>query len=64
MAVNSGPSKNKTRLIDLLCEAAELSGKVGLYVEGRQFNQTLFGVIGGLQRSLDAADQAAETVQG
>lgn len=51
VAVNCGPSSEKTELIDLLDRAFELSGKLGLYVEGRPFQATLSGVIGALQRS-------------
>jgi hypothetical protein len=53
MAVNIGEPEKKKRLIELLLEAETLSLEVGLWVQGNPFDETLKGVIGGLQRSLD-----------
>jgi hypothetical protein len=55
MAVNGGRPAEKERLIELLLEAGTLSSGLDLFVDGCEFEKIVKGIVGGLQRSLDAS---------
>jgi hypothetical protein len=62
MAVNCGDAEKKQRLIESLLEVEQLSSEIRLWVEGRPFEDTVKGIIGGLQRSIAPSVHSGNTV--
>jgi hypothetical protein len=62
MAVNCADAEKKQRLIESLLDVEQLSSEIRLWVEGRPFEDTVKGIIGGLQRSIAPDVHSGNTV--